>query len=56
MLQLIPASMVEGFTSVCIKNSVRAYLAAILKTMWQKCYPSILADKVLIIEPTGRKK
>ena len=56
MLQLITASMVEGFTSVCIKNSVRAYLAAILKTMWQKCYPSILADKVLIIEPTGRKK
>ena len=56
MLQLIPASMVEGFTSVCIKNSVRAYLAAILKNDVAKCCPSILADKIVIIEPTGRKK
>ena len=31
MLQLIPASMAERFISVCIKNLVRAYLAAILK-------------------------
>ena len=39
MLQLIPASMVEGFTSVCIKNSVRAYLAAILKNDVAKMLP-----------------
>ena len=56
MLQLITASMVEGFTSVCIKNSVRAYLAAILKNDVAKYCPSILADKIVIIEPTGRKK
>ena len=56
MLQLILASMAEGFTSVCIKNAVRAYLVAILKNDGAKCCPSILADKIVIIEPTGRKK
>ena len=30
-IPLIPASMIERFISVCIKNPVRAYLAAILK-------------------------
>ena len=56
MLQLIPASMVEKCISVCIKNPVTAYLAAILKMMWENVAQSYLADRVIIIEPARRKK